>query len=126
MRLYSQPSMAQRRPAGQRNGSGGTTEAPVKDPYLGLNYWIQLGQVNIAGFTECSPLTIETEVYEYAEGGLNGYKHKLPVRQKYSNITLKRGIDDGHDLFHWYQSTVRHEIIRQDISIVVYNQAKEE
>jgi phage tail-like protein len=92
-----------------------------KDPHLGLCFWVQLGQVEIAGFRECTGLTIETETFEYAEGGLNTYKHKLPVRTKYTNIVLKRGLDEGQDLFRWYVKAMNGAIKRQDISIIVYD-----
>ena len=92
-----------------------------KDPHLGLRFWVQLGQVEIAGFKECSGLKIETEIFEYPEGGLNTYTHKLPVRAKYGNITLKRGLDETQDLHKWYVQAINGQIKRQNISIVVYD-----
>jgi len=96
-------------------------QSPSKDPHMGLRFWLQLGQVEIAGFRECSGLTIETEMFEYAEGGLNTYTHKLPVRRKYANITLKRGLEEGQDLYQWYLKTQTGEIKRQNISIIIYD-----
>jgi hypothetical protein len=53
-------------PPASQNGSQAPPEKPrPKDPHLGLNFWVQLGQVEIAGFKECSGLKIETEVFEY-------------------------------------------------------------
>lgn len=92
-----------------------------KDPHLGLRFWVQLGQVEIAGFQECSGLAIETEVFEYPEGGLNTYTHKMPVRAKYKNITLKRGLDEGQDLYQWYVKAMNGQIKRQNVSIIVYD-----
>ena len=66
-------------------------------------------------------MAIETETFEYAEGGLNTYTHKLPVRVKYENITLKRGLDSGRDLFDWYWRASQGQIVRQPISIIVYD-----
>ena len=104
-------------------GAGSKTEdkARPKDPHLGLRFWLQLGQVEIAGFKECTGLKIETEVFEYPEGGLNTYTHKLPVRAKYTNITLKRGLDETQDLFQWYVKAMNGQIKRQNISIIVYD-----
>ena len=96
-------------------------ENRARDPHLGLRFWIQLGQIEIAGFRECSGLSIETETFEYAEGGLNTYTHQLPVRVKYQNITLKRGLDRGRDLFDWYWRAAQGQIARQPISIIVYD-----
>lgn len=92
-----------------------------RDAYLGLRFWVDISSVHVAEFSECSGLTIETEVFEYAEGGLNTYTHKLPVRTKYGNITLKRGIDEGQDLYRWYMDTVNKKITRRNISILIYD-----
>lgn len=108
------------------NGSSSNGSAPAekprsKDPHLGLRFWVQLGQIEVAGFKECSGLTIETEMLEHKEGGLNTYTHKLPVRAKYSNVTLKRGMDEGQDLYRWYLKALNGQIERQNISIIVYD-----
>lgn len=102
-------------------GTGGAGATRAKDPHLGLRFWVQLGQVEIAGFKECSGLSVETEIFEYSEGGLNTYTHKLPVRAKYQNITLKRGLDEGHTLYNWYVQAMQGKIKRQNISIIVYD-----
>ena len=118
-------------PAAPASGGGSNGQAPPekprgKDSHIGLRFWVQLGQVEIAGFKECSPLIVETEMFEYPEGGLNTYTHKLPVRTKYSNITLKRGIDEGQDLYQWYVKVMQGQMKRQNISIIVYNSTGKE
>ena len=102
-------------------GTASAEKTRAKDPHLGLRFWVQLGQVEVAGFKECSGLKIETEVFEYPEGGLNTHTHKMPVRAKFSNITLKRGLDETQDLYKWYVKAINGQIKRQDISIIVYN-----
>jgi phage tail-like protein len=102
-------------------GVGSSGQRRSKDEHIGLRFWVQLGQVEVAGFAECSGLQVETEVYEYAEGGLNTYTHKLPVRAKYKNITLKRGLDETRDLYSWYIKAMNGQIERQSISIIVYD-----
>jgi phage tail-like protein len=114
-------------------GSTAVSSAPVSasqappekprspDPHLGMKFWIQIDGVEVAGFHDCSPITIETENYEYQEGGLNSYTRKFPVRTKYSNITLKRGIDPTRDLQVWYMQGVNSGIQRKNISIIVYD-----
>lgn len=92
-----------------------------KDPHLGLRFWVQIQGVEIAGFSECTGLSVETEVTEYAEGGNNTFTHKLPGRAKYSNITLRRGIDPGQDLFRWFVAAMDGvPNKRKNISIMVY------
>ncbi|BBO24612.1 MAG: phage tail protein [Fimbriimonadaceae bacterium] len=93
-----------------------------KDPHLGLRFWVEVGGIEVAGFSECSGLSIETEMHEYVEGGLNSYTHKLPTRVKYGNITLKHGLDTQQDLFKWFKEGLNGEPAkRKNISIIVYN-----
>lgn len=95
-------------------------KARSADPHLGLRFWVDINKIEVAGFSECSGLTIETEVFEYAEGGLNTYTHKVPVRVKYGNITLKHGMDSGQELFAWYEEILGGKMTRRDISIIMY------
>ena len=80
------------------------------DPYLVHRFAIEVEGVLLAGFGELSGLQAQTEVFEYKEGGLNTYTHKLPTRTSYGNITLKWGATDSNDLWDWYEdSRDRHE-----------------
>ena len=95
-------------------------ERQGKDPHLGLRFWVQIDGVEVAGFNECSAPTAETEIFEYAEGGLNTSTHKLPVRTKWGNITLRRGIDGGQNLWQWYHAMIDARGKRKNVSISVY------
>lgn len=83
------------------------------DNFLGQKFFVEVDGLLVAGFSECSAVTIETEIEEYKEGGLNIYTHKLPTRTKYGNITLKRGIDPGQDLYWWYMDSIGGNTHRQ-------------
>lgn len=72
-----------------------------------------------AGFSSCTGLQINTEIYEYKEGGLNSYVHKFVTRTSHSNIVLKRGITFSDDLWKWYQDVVSGKIIRKSGEIIV-------
>jgi phage tail-like protein len=91
-----------------------------RDVHQTLHFWVEIDNVQVAGFAECSPLIIETEVFDYAEGGLNIYTHKLPVRTKYSNITLKRGLDPGQDLYQWFMTSLDGKAPRKNVTISIY------
>jgi phage tail-like protein len=99
----------------------------TKDIHSTLRFWVEIDSVQVAGFSECSALTVETEIFEYVEGGLNGHTHKLPTRIKYGNITLKRGLDPGADLYDWYKRGLsgQPEKQRKSVSIVVYGPEKD-
>ena len=91
------------------------------EPYLTSKFHVEIEGVEQASFAECSGLALETEVFEYEEGGLNEYVHKLPGRSKVSNVTLKRGITDSNELWSWYRDVVQGKIKRKNVSVVLYD-----
>lgn len=85
-------------------GTGDTKTGQFVDPFPTFKYYVEVGGlITEAAFTECSGLEMATEVFEYAEGGLNEYVHKLPGRTKVSNVTLKRGFATSNELYKWYK-----------------------
>jgi len=77
-----------------------------KDPYAGFNFTLKLGNVQVAGFSECTGLSAETKILEYNEGGRNGAALKFPETTNFGNITLKRGITASNELIAWHQEVV--------------------
>lgn len=71
------------------------------DPTGNFRFWLELDNVNVAGFAECTGLQMETKVLEYKEGGNNSTTLKFPEGTAYGNITLKRGISSSNDLLDW-------------------------
>ena len=61
------------------------------------------------GFTEVSGLDVETELLEYRAGNMPQFsKIKQAGMQKYSNITLKRGVFAQVNSFYtWWRSAVQ-------------------
>lgn len=90
------------------------------EPFIGTKFWIEIDGVAVAYFTECSGLNAETETTEYAEGGVNDYVHKLPVRTKFTNVTLKRGWVSTDELWTWYKNVVDGKVQRRSVSIILY------
>jgi phage tail-like protein len=91
------------------------------DPFLAFRYEININNMPVAGFSECSGLQVEIEVHSYHEGGLNEYERKFPGRAKQSNLTLKRGIV-GRELWDWYYALTQGEITWRNLrdgSVVV-------
>jgi phage tail-like protein len=88
------------------------------DVYTTYRFWVEIDGITEAAFSECSGLQVETEVFEWQEGGLNDYVHRLPGRIKFSNITLKRGIA-GAALWEWYCGNFEGQIKRRTLSIVL-------
>jgi len=52
-------------------------------------------------FQSVSGLSVDLETEEIAEGGENRFKHKIPVRTKYPNLVLKRGMLVNSKVIDW-------------------------
>ncbi|MCU0492863.1 MAG: phage tail protein [Chloroflexaceae bacterium] len=90
-------------------------------------FYVVIDGVAQAAFTELSGLQVETDVLEYAEGGNNGFVHRLPGRTRVGNITLKRGITASNELFKWYMNIAAgKKIDRRNLSIIMYDVAGKE
>ena len=90
-----------------------------RDVYSGYRFWVEVDSLTEAAFSECSGLQVETEIFEWEEGGLNEYKHRLPVRTKFPNLVLKRGVATA-DLWKWYQDIIQGTIKRRNLSVSLY------
>ena len=77
------------------------TTGAREDPFLAFRFEVRLDDLSVAGFSDCTGLAVETEVQDYAEGGLNTHLLKFPTRTKQTNLVLKRGIV-GRELWDWY------------------------
>jgi phage tail-like protein len=92
---------------------------------IGFRFALEIQGIEKAQFSECTGLQAQTEVFEYKEGGMNDYSHKLPGRTTFSNITLKRGLTDTTELWDWY-SNVRTKKDKasevKSVSVVQYNE----
>ncbi len=80
------------------------------DPILGYRFVLELGFVQVAGFSECTGLSLETKLMEYREGGRNVGPLKFPEVGAVNNITLKRGMVTGANvdtLMNWHLDGMR-------------------
>lgn len=57
-------------------------------------------------FQSVSGLTVDIETEEFAEGGENRFKHKFPVRTKFPNLILKRGLVMDSELIDWCRDAI--------------------
>ena len=61
---------------------------------------------NDTKFQSVSGLSVDIETEEIAEGGENRFKHKLPVKTKFPNLVLKRGILLDSALIDWCKDAI--------------------
>jgi phage tail-like protein len=95
-------------------------------PIPKFHFQVEWGGAKI-GFTEVTGLEVSTEVIEYRDGASPEYhKIKMPGMQKFTNITLKRGIFQGdNDYFNWWNTVALNTIERRDVIISLLNENHE-
>jgi phage tail-like protein len=100
--------------------------AQRRDPYLSFQFAVEIDQQVIAGFSEITGLTQETEMEKFHEGGVNHYEQQLPGLSKFpSNLILKRGLCDDA-LWSWYKDVTMGCIYRKAVGILLLDSAGEE
>jgi phage tail-like protein len=81
---------------------------------------------NDVRFQTVSGLSVEYEIEEYKEGGENRFVHKLPVRTKYADMVLKRGMLTDSDVIKWCLKAFRdREFEPADINVILMNEKSE-
>ena len=96
------------------------------DPYAQFNFIVEIDDVEVAGFTEVTGLSAESDVIEYREGHEPATVRKLPGLFKFTNITLRRGYTESVVLWEWRRSTLEGKTVRHDGSIVLLDEEHSE
>ncbi|HQU31003.1 MAG: phage tail protein [Planctomycetia bacterium] len=98
-------------------------------PPWGFYYQVKFGisqNKNDARFQTVSGLSVEYDMEEYKEGGENRFVHKLPVRTKYADLVLKRGMLTDSEVIRWFLNAFRdREIKPAEVSIILMNEKGE-
>jgi phage tail-like protein len=94
-----------------------TAARKLLDPFHVFNFFVEVEGLLVAGFSECSGLQVETEIQEYAEGGLNNYTHHFRGRTKYAPLILKRGLTLNNQLWRWHQGVIEGKFERKNGTI---------
>jgi phage tail-like protein len=58
-------------------------------------------------FREVAGLSMEMEEETLNEGGENRFSHKFPVRARYPDLVLKRGLLKGSAVFNWCKNAIQ-------------------
>lgn len=91
------------------------------DPYQSFNFFVEIAGIICGGFTECSGLQVETETFEYREGGVNEYMHRFAGATKYPPLILKHGLTPMDGLWAWHQNVTQNVIERKNGTIYLLN-----
>nr|WP_321236388.1 phage tail protein [uncultured Psychroserpens sp.] len=77
-------------------------------------------------FQSVAGLTVDMQTQSIKEGGEHRFEHLLPIRTKYTNLILKRGLTQNSKLIDWctdaFQSLV---IYPKNIGVKLLNEKKE-
>lgn len=103
-----------------------TTNSPGArlDPYTGFNFAVEIESLIAGRFVEVNGLQLETEYFDYREGGCNDYIHKLPGPTRYpQNLVLKHGLTTIDVLWRWHQDVAQGKIKRRNLTVLLLNLA---
>jgi phage tail-like protein len=76
-----------------------------------------------ARFQSVSGLSVEYDYESFKEGGENRFEHKLPVRTKYADLVLKRGMLTGSGVIKWFLAAFgNREFAPADVSVILMNE----
>jgi len=93
------------------------------ETHAAFRFAVQIDGITEAVFTECTLPTLEVEVHEQPEGGLNNAVHQIPGRIKSGKITLKRGLASSSELLSWYMDVAQGQIdaSQRQVSVIMYD-----
>jgi phage tail-like protein len=77
-------------------------------------------------FSEVSGLSVELTTEEVPEGGQNRFVQKFPVRAKYPELVLKRGLLVGSALVEWVRACVEDFVVEpKGVDVTLLNEEHE-
>jgi phage tail-like protein len=95
-------------------------------PFSAFNFSVQItpdgAQAPLCegAFAECDGLEMTIDVKTIREGGNNGTQVKLVGAAGYGQLTLKRGMAAGYELWDWFEHTVDNPALRASGEVVVH------
>jgi phage tail-like protein len=93
--------------------------ASLNNPYPAFNFLVVIDGVTKAGFSECSGISITTEVIKYRTGAEDPSPRKVEGQTEYGNITLKRGMIQDKGLWEWRKRVLDGQTLRASGSITL-------
>jgi phage tail-like protein len=99
-------------------------------PPVGFHFRVEVLDLppneNDARFSDVGGLTAEVGTEEVAEGGETRFIQKYPLRAKYSELVLKRGLYVGSELLNWVQECLGSDTVApKNIDVMLLNQEHE-
>lgn len=119
-------------------GAHGAQRAEALDPYGAFRFSVRVDGAgapggsasasgsghgaDLAGFSDVSGLSVETEVESFRAGGVNAYDMQLAGANKFSSrLVLKRGLTRDLTLWNWYRKVLLGEIVRRNVTVLIHS-----
>jgi phage tail-like protein len=104
------------------------TATPI-EIYASFRFTVTIDNQLLATFSECTLPNLEIETFEVKEGGQSEYSHRLPVRVRPGNVTLRYGLTKDDKLLKWYMALLNgldsdgHQIkdLAKSVKITMHN-----
>lgn len=89
-----------------------TVYAPPVGFHFSVTFDLPQATAKDVRFRDVAGLTMELEEFSYAEGGENRFSHRLPVRGRYPDLVLKRGLLIDSGLKDWIRDAVQNFVVQ--------------
>jgi len=98
-------------------------------PPVGFHFrveFLNLGNDNDSRFQSVSGLNAEYDTESFKEGGENRFEHKLPVRTKFPDLSLKRGMLTDSKVIDWCLDALQNRNIQPvQLQVTLLNEKHE-
>ncbi|MGV9386407.1 phage tail protein [Nonomuraea sp. NPDC003707] len=98
----------------------------MTQPFTAFNFTVEITPDGAAeplcgaSFAECDGLEMTLDVKTIREGGNNGVQIRLTGPAGYGQLSLKRGMTSGFDLWEWFEKVIRDPGLRATGEVVMY------
>ena len=85
------------------------------------HFKVSVPGLTIGTFRQCNGLSMEFDVFEWAEGGNNEFIHHLPGRLRYPYLRLESGLTEDDAVQKWFWAT-RQKAELKEITVELQSQ----
>ena len=82
-----------------------------------FRFLVAIDGKTVGAFMECTLPTVEWQVEEVKEGGVNTSIHQLPGQRRRTTITLKNGVGLAEEMMNWYLMAMNEQFERRMVTI---------
>jgi phage tail-like protein len=95
------------------------------NPYAGFNFTVVVEGAEPAAFSTVILPTVEIDVVEYRDGtDKTNQPRQVVGLTKYTNLVLRRGVVNSHDLWAWFNGVRQGAIDRRTIVVTLLNEER--